>query len=101
MQIRFHTYWYKIHVCRPHSPSAVSNLRIDCLTLMSKGFVCSASNGSLYVFEKTDDPTVFQEIRSVNITEDSLSPEEMGSGERIKGTGHMRRHFELHNIYCV
>ena len=72
-----------IHICRPYSTSAVSNLRIDCLTLTSKGFVCSASNGALYVFEKTDDPNIFQEVRSVNLTDDSLGPETMESGEHL------------------
>ena len=71
----------KRFACRPHTGVATGNLRIECLVLTSKGFICSATNGALYVFEKTDDPTAFQEIRSVSITDDSSSLETMGSGE--------------------
>ena len=35
------------------------------------------------MFEKTDDPNIFQEVRSVNLTDDSLSPETMESGEHL------------------
>jgi WD40 repeat protein len=66
---------------KPTTPTAshVANLQIDCLALTSKGFICSASNGTLYVFDKTEDPTVFQEARSVRLSEESSSPEATGS----------------------
>lgn len=54
----------------------VSNLRIDCICLTSKGLVCSANNGALFVFERTDDPYVFQELRSVCIADESSASQE-------------------------
>lgn len=66
---------------RPHSPSQTPGLRIEYLTVHSKGFVCSGSNGSLYVFEKTDDSNVFHEVRSVNISEDLNTTETIGTGK--------------------
>ena len=66
---------------RPRPPSTGSNCRIECLILHSKGFICSGSNGSVYVFEKTDDPNVFNEVRSVSITDALCSTDTMGSGE--------------------
>ena len=68
---------------RAPTASHVTSLRIDCLALTSKGFICSASNGTLYIFDKTEDPTVFQEARSVRLSEESSSPEATGSGELL------------------
>ena len=67
---------YSFSSARPHSPSqAGAGPCIECLVAYSKGFVCSGSNGALYVFEKTDDPNTFHEVRSINISED-LNPSE-------------------------
>ena len=48
----------------------------------SKGFACSGSNGTLHLFERTDDPNVYREARAVNIAEESA--EVAGEGEFIE-----------------
>ncbi len=40
---------------------------IDCITTYSKGFICSGGNGTLHLFEKTDNRNIYKKTRSVSI----------------------------------
>lgn len=56
------------------STTPLKPVAIDCIITYSKGFICSGGNGTLHLFEKTDDRNVYKKTRSVSIWMDpSLS----------------------------
>lgn len=58
---------------RPSATPPVDSTPVLSLLTYSKGFICSAGNGTLYLFEKTDEKCLFKKARSVNIELDPSS----------------------------
>lgn len=40
---------------------------VECITTYSKGFICSGGNGTLHLFEKTDDLYIYRKARTVSV----------------------------------
>ena len=45
-------------------------VKIRCILAYSKGFVCSGGQGTLHLFEKTNDRQVYKKLRPVSISDD-------------------------------
>lgn len=45
-------------------------VRIHCILAYSKGFICSGGEGTLHLFEKTNDRQVYKKLRPVSISDD-------------------------------
>ncbi len=47
--------------------SSLKPVAIDCILTYSKGFICSGGDGTLHLFEKTDNRNVYKKTRSVSV----------------------------------
>lgn len=81
--------------------SKIDGFRIECVGALSKGFACAGAQGVLYIFEATDDSSLYARTREVSVPEDcnivqsirclSISPSE----ERLVATTNQQQLYSL------
>ena len=50
-----------------HSATTRSTTPVLCIAKYSKGFLCSAGNGIVYMYEKTDEREFYKKAREIRI----------------------------------